>query len=332
MPVSVSQSPCRRGAPQAMHGTARRSGPVVPIFHSVAVFSCTRPDAICGRNRIRPGWSRARARAASICARPPGAAAPSADARARASLGGYCCRTRQTHRDRCRTRRYSVLRRSRRTAARPVTPASRPRPGRGPQQKTREALRHRGFQTTSEERLEKRTGAGDRTRTGKPIKAADFRHTTSFEAGAPRCARRSCAGLCLRHRPHAAWAACVTLGAPRLVSTPSPRAACALASGLARRCLGASRARGFAEFEGFCTGRFRPGTQSFKSAMFTNFITPARAERILPFVRHGARFRPQLPPPGPPRCVSSARHQLFIDARDNTEDENVYIPSRRPTP
>ena len=43
----------------------------------------------------------------------------------------------------------------------------------------------------------------------------------------------------------------------------------------ARRCLDA-RIRGFAEFEGFCTDRFRPGTQSFKSAMFTNFITPAR--------------------------------------------------------
>ncbi|OXJ02558.1 hypothetical protein CFB41_06225 [Burkholderia sp. AU33803] len=44
---------------------------------------------------------------------------------------------------------------------------------------------------------------------------------------------------------------------------------------MARRCLDA-RIRGFAEFEGFCTDRFRPGTQSFKSAMFTNFITPAR--------------------------------------------------------
>ncbi|AYQ37945.1 hypothetical protein CVS37_07410 [Burkholderia lata] len=44
---------------------------------------------------------------------------------------------------------------------------------------------------------------------------------------------------------------------------------------MARRCLDA-RIRGFTEFEGFCTDRFRPGTQSFKSAMFTNFITPAR--------------------------------------------------------
>ncbi|NTZ83631.1 hypothetical protein FCJ61_11625 [Burkholderia metallica] len=44
---------------------------------------------------------------------------------------------------------------------------------------------------------------------------------------------------------------------------------------MARRCLDA-HIRGFTEFEGFCTGRFRPGTQSFKSAMFTNFITPAK--------------------------------------------------------
>ncbi|RQZ17332.1 hypothetical protein DIE15_12445 [Burkholderia sp. Bp9031] len=46
---------------------------------------------------------------------------------------------------------------------------------------------------------------------------------------------------------------------------------------MARRCLDAhAHIRGFAEFEGFCTDRFRPGTQSFKSAMFTNFITPAK--------------------------------------------------------
>ena len=38
--------------------------------------------------------------------------------------------------------------------------------------------------------------------------------------------------------------------------------------------------RGFTEFEGFCTDRFRPGTQSFKSAMFTNFITRAGRTRF----------------------------------------------------
>ncbi|PLZ02551.1 hypothetical protein CY652_10595 [Burkholderia sp. WAC0059] len=48
-----------------------------------------------------------------------------------------------------------------------------------------------------------------------------------------------------------------------------------------RRSANASRgARGFAEFEGFCTGRFQSGTQFFKSAMFTNFITPAGRTRF----------------------------------------------------
>ncbi|CAM2189770.1 hypothetical protein PSAC2689_90225 [Paraburkholderia sacchari] len=42
-----------------------------------------------------------------------------------------------------------------------------------------------------------------------------------------------------------------------------------------------AKSRGFSEFEGFCTGRFRLGTQSsFKSAMFTNFITPAKRTRF----------------------------------------------------
>ncbi|WP_237666399.1 hypothetical protein, partial [Burkholderia sp. KCJ3K979] len=45
-------------------------------------------------------------------------------------------------------------------------------------------------------------GAGDRTRTGKPVKAADFRHTASFKAGVA-CANRSCAGLCLHRRARA---------------------------------------------------------------------------------------------------------------------------------
>ncbi|AHI74803.1 hypothetical protein BTRA_2836 [Burkholderia thailandensis USAMRU Malaysia  len=83
------------------------------------------------------------------------------------------------------------------------------------------------------------------------------------------------------------------LGAPRLVSTPSPPPLFRPLRGLARRCLGASRARGFAEFEGFCTGRFRPGTQSFKSAMFTNFITPARADAILPLLARAFPIRPR---------------------------------------
>lgn len=78
------------------------------------------------------------------------------------------------------------------------------------------------------------------------------------------------------------------LGAPRLVSTPSSR----MPRGLARRCLDA-HIRGFAEFEGFCTDRFRPGTQSFKSAMFTNFITPARGRTRF---YHCLRMRSLIPP------------------------------------
>ncbi|ERJ38027.1 hypothetical protein L810_7595 [Burkholderia sp. AU4i] len=35
----------------------------------------------------------------------------------------------------------------------------------------------------SSNRAESDRGAGDRTRTGKPVKAADFRHTASFKAG-----------------------------------------------------------------------------------------------------------------------------------------------------
>ena len=94
--------------------------------------------------------------------------------------------------------------------------------------------------------------------------------------------RRSCAGLCL-HRRARAWSPPMRLRRPpsslyTFLAAISPR-------GLARRCLDA-RIRGFAEFEGFCTDRFRPGTQSFKSAMFTNFITPAKGrDAILPLLR-----------------------------------------------
>ncbi len=47
--------------------------------------------------------------------------------------------------------------------------------------KTREALRNRGS-LLLEDGHGQVFGAGDRTRTGKPVKAADFRHTASFEA------------------------------------------------------------------------------------------------------------------------------------------------------
>ena len=119
--------------------------------------------------------------------------------------------------------------------------------------------------------------------------AADFRHTTSFDADAARYAqRRSCAGLCLRHRDaHDHLARIAALGAPRLVSTPSAKQPCGIIFGLGsalprldcRACAGTG-ARGFTEFEGFCTNRFRLGTQLLKSAMFTNFITRAGRTRF----------------------------------------------------
>lgn len=50
-------------------------------------------------------------------------------------------------------------------------------------QKTRERFISRGFFQTFIETHRSDRGAGDRTRTGKPVKAADFRHTASFKAG-----------------------------------------------------------------------------------------------------------------------------------------------------
>src|SRR6266699_1467176 len=54
----------------------------------------------------------------------------------------------------------------------------------------------------------------------------------------------SCAGLCLRHGPQR------TVGAPRLVSTPSPTSGLGSASASARL-------EAFTEFEGFRSRRFR---------------------------------------------------------------------------
>ncbi len=112
------------------------------------------------------------------------------------------------------------------------------------------------------------------------------------------------------------------LGAPRLVSTPSSR----MPRGLARRCLDA-RIRGFAEFEGFCTDRFRPGTQSFKSAMFTNFITPARGRTRF---YHCWRMRSLIPraPYRAPAIVAPLRpaHSAPIRHRCHTADD--FVPRR----
>ena len=104
--------------------------------------------------------------------------------------------------------------------------------------------------------------------------------------------------------------------------------------GLARRCLDA-RIRGFAEFEGFCTDRFRPGTQSFKSAMFTNFITPARGRtrfyHCLPMrslFRGAASRHPRIHPLSstPPH-----RRQRFPPAPQHPRYNRIRVV-RRPYP
>lgn len=108
------------------------------------------------------------------------------------------------------------------------------------------------------------------------------------------------------------------LGAPRLVSTPSSR----MPRGLARRCLDA-HIRGFAEFEGFCTDRFRPGTQSFKSAMFTNFITPARGRTRF---YHCLRMRSLIPP----RRIAtpSSSHCVYPRIRHRYDTADDFVPRR----
>src|SRR5712692_1180283 len=70
--------------------------------------------------------------------------------------------------------------------------------------------------------------------------ARDFRRTSAFAARNTG----SCAGLCLHHGPQR------TVGAPRLVSTPSP----ALGLGSASA---SDRLEAFTEFEGFRSRRFR---------------------------------------------------------------------------
>lgn len=117
--------------------------------------------------------------------------------------------------------------------------------------------------------------------------AADFRHTASFDAGEG-------AKLAVRALDYAFAISAYTnafaraaLGAPRLVSTPSAKRPDGRVFGLGsalprrrRRTFADTGARGFTEFEGFYTGRFRPGTQLLKSAMFTNFITRAGRTRF----------------------------------------------------
>lgn len=112
------------------------------------------------------------------------------------------------------------------------------------------------------------------------------------------------------------------LGAPRLVSTPSSR----MPRGLARRCLDA-HIRGFAEFEGFCTDRFRPGTQSFKSAMFTNFITPARGRTRF---YHCLRMRSLIPPRriAMPAVIAPLRPAHSMPIRHRHHTAAGFLPRR----
>lgn len=112
------------------------------------------------------------------------------------------------------------------------------------------------------------------------------------------------------------------LGAPRLVSTPSSR----MPRGLARRCLDA-HIRGFAEFEGFCTDRFRSGTQSFKSAMFTNFITPARGRTRF---YHCLRMRSLIPPRriAMPAVIAPLRPAHSMPIRHRHHTAAGFLPRR----
>lgn len=117
--------------------------------------------------------------------------------------------------------------------------------------------------------------------------AADFRHTASFDAGDGATIAVRALDYAFAISANTNTFVCAELGAPRLVSTPSAKRPLGRVFGLGsalprrrRRAFAGTGARGFTEFEGFCTGRFRPGTQLLKSAMFTNFITRAGRTRF----------------------------------------------------
>ena len=130
--------------------------------------------------------------------------------------------------------------------------------------------------------------------------AADFRHTASFDAGdGVNIVVRALDYAFAISAPTKQIRACRIRRPPSSLYTFRETAVRLPCSGLARRCLGTiaalsrtSGARGFTEFEGFCTGRFRPGTQLLKSAMFTNFITRAGRTRF-----YHRSHRIQLGPP-----------------------------------
>jgi len=119
--------------------------------------------------------------------------------------------------------------------------------------------------------------------------AADFRHTASFDVAEtsasafvrwtmPSPSRRM--SLAHTRRIRRPPSSLYTFREMAVRDGPDFRAWLGVASACSS-CLRSNKgARGFAEFEGFCTDRFRPGTQLLKSAMFTNFITRAGRTRF----------------------------------------------------
>ena len=120
---------------------------------------------------------------------------------------------------------------------------------------------------------------------------------------------RSCAGLCLHHcatRCRCPPSSLYTFLPQDRLEATSLQAWLGVAS--------AQCARGFAEFEGFYSDRFRSGTQLFKSAMFTNFITPAGRTRFYHRSAPRARFLCRKPPFMPHRTnkITHAAPQKIV--------------------
>jgi hypothetical protein len=118
-------------------------------------------------------------------------------------------------------------------------------------------------------------GEGPFCKTGMPMAGARDRNRTGTacaEGFSSHHGFRRQLQEAVRALDYAFTLANFAVGAPRLVSTPSP-----FLGGLARRCLG-HKARGFAEFEGIHTGAFAPWCSmlKIKSLVSTNFTTRAR--------------------------------------------------------
>ena len=116
--------------------------------------------------------------------------------------------------------------------------------------------------------------------------ARDFRRTSAFAARNTG----SCAGLCLRHGPQR------TVGAPRLVSTPSP------ASGLGSASASA-RLEAFTEFEGFRSRRFRHDAHLLSPLCLP--VSPPGQARAARLSQKGTEGGGGIEPPRtpPPFCI-----------------------------